>query len=352
MRRATVRAQSLALWALGLLSACSAPDRPAPIESPYPALTGERHATAEDPFEPLPAQIPVDREAARLGATLYADPILSSDRSLTCWSCHDPAKGGADGLPHASVPSRPAGSINTGTVFNLPFNVRFNRNGKFDSLRAQVDGPVTSPHVMAMRWPELVARLRADRSYRRRFRAVYDEGVTRATIRDAIASFERTLLTPHAAFDRFVRGDETALDAEQRAGYALFKSLGCASCHQGINIGGNMFARLGVLGDYFADRDRRGRGETDADAGRFQVTHRERDRHVFRVPSLRNVACTAPYLHDGSQASLADVITVMGRYQLGRELTDEQVGRLAAFLRSLTGDYRGHPLCGEGEEAS
>lgn len=341
------------LCAFSLACACSAPDHVAPRVWSYPQLTGRSYATAEDPFEPLPPQIPFDRAAAQLGGKLFADPIMSSDRSLTCWSCHAVAKGGTDQLPHPSVPARSPATLNTGTIFNIPFNFRWGRNGKFTSMRAQLDGPVTSRHVMSMSWPELTGRIRAVPAYRRAFRSIYANGVTADNIRDAIVNYERTLLTPNAPFDRFLRGDRSALNHAEQAGYALFKSLGCASCHQGINVGGNMFAKLGVMGDYFADRAASGRGRiASSDYGRFLVTHHNRDRFVFRVPSLRNVACTAPYLHDGSQATLPDVINVMGKYQLGRELTRDQIDKLAAFLRTLTGEYQGRPLCRRGRRGA
>ncbi|MBZ0119616.1 MAG: c-type cytochrome, partial [Sandaracinaceae bacterium] len=170
-------------------------------------------------------------------------------------------------------------------------------------------------------------------NYARRFAALFRDGVTKANVTRAIATFERTLVAVDSPFDRWLRGDQSALDADEVAGYELFKSVGCIACHQGRNVGGNMYQRFGVLGDYFRDRGQL----TDEDRGRFNVTQDESDRFVFRVPSLRMVEHTAPYFHDGSAATLQDAVRVMVRYQLGRRLADEEIARIVRFLRTLDG---------------
>jgi cytochrome c peroxidase len=162
-------------------------------------------------------------------------------------------------------------------------------------------------------------------------------GITERNVRTSIATFERTLLTPGARFDRWLQGDKGALSEEEAAGYALFKSVGCIACHQGQNVGGNMFQKFGVLGDYFEDRGH----VTRDDYGRFNVTGLESDRFVFRVPSLRNVELTAPYFHDGSATTLEQAVRTMARYQLGRPLADGDVQRLVAFLKTLTAPLPG-----------
>ena len=156
---------------------------------------------------------------------------------------------------------------------------------------------------------------------------------SRAGVKLAIAAFERTLITVDAPFDRWVKGDKHALSAEQREGYELFKAAGCVACHQGQNAGGNMYQRFGVFGNYFQDRG----NITKADYGRFNVTQAEVDRHVFRVPSLRNVELTAPYFHDGSAETLPEAVKIMAKYQLGKALSDDQIAKIVAFLKSLTG---------------
>jgi cytochrome c peroxidase len=337
------------IWVLMLIVACAAcggahrdqePNKGTAVYTPSPSF-----ATVDMPFEPLPLKVG-GGPAAKLGETLYADTIMSVDGTLTCFSCHDLKKGGTDGLPKAHVSSRDTGQINTGTIFNLAFNFRFNWNGKFVTLLNHINGPVTSKDVMGISWPTLLKRVKGVEAYRREFGEIYSDGLTTENIRHAVTEYQLSLVTPNATFDRYLRGEKDSLNKQELAGYRLFKSLGCASCHQGINIGGNLFAKIGVIGNYFVDRQNAGRGSvTETDYGRYQVTKNESDRHVFRVPSLRNVACTSPYFHDGSIRDLEEAVETMGRYQLGRELTQEQISLLVVFLRTLTGEHEGVPLC-------
>jgi cytochrome c peroxidase len=222
-------------------------------------------------------------------------------------------------------------------MYNLRYLSRLAWAGRFDSLESHNDALMTNPNVMASSWSGSAERLAQKDGYRARFAAVFADGLTGGNVRAAMLEYERSLVTPNAPFDRFLRGEVDAVSPEAKRGYALFKSYGCASCHQGKAVGGNMLQRVGVMRDYFADRG----AVKAADFGRFNVTKLERDRFVFRVPSLRNVALTAPYFHDGSAPTLESAITVMARYQLGRELDPGDVALLVEFLRSLTGEYRG-----------
>jgi cytochrome c peroxidase len=192
---------------------------------------------------------------------------------------------------------------------------------------------------MASNWAEVLPKLRADAGYTKAFAALYPAGITPETVVDAIATFERSLTTPDSRFDRYLWGDRDALTPHEIEGYRLFRELGCTSCHQGVLLGGNMFQKFGVMRDYFADRP-----TTTADLGRYNVTHREEDRYVFKVPSLRNVAITAPYFHDASANTLEQAVIVMARHQLGREITQRDADTIATFLRSLTGQWQGKPL--------
>jgi cytochrome c peroxidase len=175
------------------------------------------------------------------------------------------------------------------------------------------------------------------------FSELYVDGIQSHTIKDAIATFERSLYTPTARFDRLLRGDSNALTDEEKQGYRIFKEYGCINCHQGVGVGGNMFETFGVMGDYFADRG----NVTKADLGRFNVTGDAWDRHVFKVPSLRNVALIPPYSHDGSAKRLEDAVVIMARYQLGRKLSHEETDLIVKFLRTLTGEYQGKALDAE-----
>jgi len=148
------------------------------------------------------------------------------------------------------------------------------------------------------------------------------------------------LITPNSRFDKSLRGDNSAINANEKKGYALFQSYGCASCHQGINLGGNMFEKMGLMGDYFADRG----NITEADRGRYNLNHHPESMYEFKVPSLRNVALTAPYFHDGNAKTLEQAISIMAQYQLGRSMPQQDVEAIAAFLRTLTGEYQNKPL--------
>lgn len=291
-------------------------------------------ATSREPLEALPAPEQVDPAVVALGRRLFHEPRLSSDGKLSCASCHDLAKGGVDGHRLSTGVNGQLGLVNAPTVYNAALNFVQFWDGRAATLEEQIGFPVTNPVEMGSSWDKSLAFLGADPGYTAAFKASFPDGVTEANTRKAIADFERTLLTRNSPFDRYLAGDEHALSPDARAGYETFKSVGCIACHQGRNVGGNMFQKFGVLGDYFKDRGH----VTNADYGRYNVTHVESDRFVFRVPSLRNVERTAPYFHDGSAATLNQAVQVMARYQLGRKLADDQVSELIAFLKSLSGD--------------
>lgn len=292
-----------------------------------------------EPIQPIPQVIALERSKVALGKQLFEDVRLSKDNRLSCLSCHSFSTGGTDRKLHA-VGVKGAGSTNTLTVFNSGLNFWLNWNGRFESLVAQVDGPFRNPNMMGSNWEEVINKLRSSSEYVQAFASNYPDGLSESNIKDAIATYEQSLYTPNSRFDQFLRGNKQALTAAQQKGYQIFKAYGCVSCHQGVNVGGNMFQRFGVMGDYFANRG----NITSADLGRFNVTHNEADRYVFRVPSLRNVALTPPYFHDGSAQTLEQAIAIMGKYQLGRPLSPEQINSIAQFLRTLTGEYLGKPL--------
>jgi len=200
-----------------------------------------------------------------------------------------------------------------------------------------------TPRLMNTSWEELLPKLRADDDYARSFNAVYGSAPARAHVLNAFAAFQQSLVTPDARFDRYLNGQADAITKEEERGYQLFKSYGCTACHQGTNLGGNLFKKFGVFKDQLTKRWRL----TSADLGRFAITGIESDRHVFRVPGLRNVAVTAPYFHDGSAASLREAVDIMARVQLGRELPGQDIELIVKFLGSLTGEYQGRPLSAE-----
>ncbi|MBB3119511.1 cytochrome-c peroxidase [Pseudoduganella violacea] len=302
-------------------------------------LAGQGAAeVAEEPIKPLPASLRQDPARVALGARLFHEVRLSGNQRVSCASCHDLAKGGADGRRQSLGWRGQTTALNAPTVLNAALNFKQFWDGRAATLEEQIDQVVQNPVEMGGSWPDIVRLLARDDSYRRAFDAAYKDGVTRANIQNALASYERTLITPDSRFDRYLRGDGKAITANEKAGYLRFKQYGCVACHQGANVGGNMFQKFGVMEDLLPRSAR-----TGAAQGRFLRTGREEDRQVFKVPSLRNVAQTAPYLHDGSAATLEEAIDIMFRYQLGRVGSAEDKRLIAQFLGSLSAAPRGQP---------
>ncbi len=305
-----------------------------------PVQTDLREAgIGREPLLPIVSVPALPPAKVALGDKLFHDPRLSHDNSLACAGCHDLAKGGTDQSRFSVGINGALGDINAPTVFNSSLSIAQFWDGRAKTLEEQAAGPVHNPIEMGSNWKEVIAKLGADSDYPALFEHSYPDGITSANITDAIATFERTLLTPNSRFDRFLRGEKKVLSNEELDGYRRFVNLGCASCHQGVGIGGNMFQRFGVMGDYFAKRQ-----PNKADLGRFNFTGLEEDMHVFKVPSLRNIALTAPYFHDGSAKTLGESVRVMGKYQLGKELSKKEETSIVAFLHTLTGEWRGKGL--------
>jgi cytochrome c peroxidase len=279
------------------------------------------NSLAEEPITPVPEPPSIDPLKIRLGERLFGDPRLSHDNSRSCSSCHDLGTNGATtrnldvGLDGSTL------SLNTLTLFNSTLNFRFGWEGKLRTLESDAKATLESPRIMATSMSELVEKFAADPDMLGEFMAAYGGGPDAANIVDAIVSFERTLVTPGSRFDRWLAGDAAALSTSELEGYRLFKSLGCVSCHQGVNIGGNLFQRHGIFHPLASPKP-----------------------EILRVPSLRNVATTPPYFHDGSAQTLDDAVRKMGLAQLNATLTDQQVQAIVAYLQTLTGNYRGRSV--------
>src|ERR1700676_3595832 len=274
---------------------------------------------AEEPIATIPEPPTIDPLKIKLGERLFGDPRLSHDNSRSCTSCHDLRTNGASlkshdvGLDGSSLP------LNTLTIFNAALNFRFGWEGKLRTLES--DAKAALEKLMGTSISELVEKLAADPNMRREFVAAYGGGPDARNIPDALVSFELTLVTPGSRFDNWLAGDAAALSADELDGYRFFKSLGCVSCHQGVNIGGNLFERHGIFHPLASPKP-----------------------EILRVPSLRNVATTPPYFHDGSAETLDDAVRKMGLAQLNSTLTDQQVKAIVAYLQTLTGNYRGAPV--------
>lgn len=301
---------------------------------------GTAVSQTSEPIKPIPLEIKLDQRKVSLGEKLFFDKRVSEDGSIACVACHGYDTGGADRSPLSRGIGGQQGAVNAPSIFNLAFNSRFSWDGRNESLEDQIQKLMLNPKVMGTNWEKLSARLNAQADYVESFKSVFGEPANAKNIAEAIVTFERSLVTPNARFDKYLRGDKNAITADELRGYERFKAYGCIACHQGVNVGGNMFQVFGVMGDYFKKRG----NVTPADLGRFNSTKNEADKHVFRVPSLRNVAITPPYFHDGSAATLDDAVDVMFLYQLGRPAPKGDKELIVRFLRTLTGEFRGKPL--------
>lgn len=289
-----------------------------------------------EPIRPLLPPATSSLDEVFLGDLLFHDRRLSADNTISCASCHKLPHEGIDHLPNASGINGIKGPIKTPTVYNSSFNFVQFWDGRAASLEEQASGPVHNPIEMASNWDQVIGKLEQDAEMQRRFTELYPDGITSQNIVSAITAFERTLVTINSRFDRWLLGDESAINKEEMHGYQLFKSYGCIACHQGANVGGNLFGKMGAMGDYFTDSNRK---LTSADMGRFNVTGREEDRHMFKVPSLRLAARYSYFFHDASVHHLDDAIRIMGRYQLGREIPAKDIKSIAAFLHTLVGEH-------------
>lgn len=302
--------------------------------------TGAEGRLLQEPITPIPASIDHDAAKAKLGESLFVDIRLSKQGDMACASCHQLDHGGDDGLAFGLSSNAEQHIINTPSIFNAVFNFTHNWDGSAKTLAQQIDMAVRDPHEFDNDWSEIVAKLRQDEALSARFKESYSRGITRANIIDSLVEYEKTLITPDARFDRYLRGEDNSLSDSELAGYRVFKEVGCVSCHQGINVGGNLYQQFGVFYDYIAER-----GDiSKIDYGRINITGNQSDEFVFKVPSLRNIALTAPYLHDGSAETLEQAIEIMGKTQLGRTLTTEEIEQIKSFLITLTGEFNSKPL--------
>ncbi|MGZ0715333.1 cytochrome-c peroxidase [Pseudomonas palleroniana] len=297
-------------------------------------------APLDEALKPLPPVPTLDPAKVELGRQLFNEPRLSVNNTLSCASCHRLETGGADNKAFSlGFDGKPLG-INTPTVFNASLNFKQFWNGRVDTLEAQAEHVVTNPAEMGSDWTTVVQNLVAMPLYPAAFAQAYPDGITAANVQNALATYERTLLTPNSRFDQYLQGNTEILTIQEKYGYQRFKDYGCIACHQGVNIGGNMFQKFGVMDDYFKARG----NPLESDLGRYLVTQDEEDRHVFKVPSLRNVAVTAPYFHDGSAKTLENAVDVMFKYQLGRNPSQDDKDLIIQFLKTLTGQWEGKPL--------
>lgn len=297
-------------------------------------------AEAQQAFQPLPkemsnADVPVAKARVMLGRMLFFDPRLTADGNVSCATCHQPALYGTDARPTSiGVKQRPH-PRNAPTIFNAALAFVNHWRGDRDSVEDQAEQALKSPITSGLEERDVVGRLSRIGGYAPLFEAAFPKEAYPITVKAmavAIAAYERTLVTP-SHFDAYLNGDITALSPAARAGLQTFIKTRCTACHSGVGIGGGMYQKFGIVEDYWIAT-----GSRTIDKGRADLTKDPADIYVFRVPSLRNVAMTAPYFHDGSVATLPEAVRVMARVQLGQKLSDAEVDAIVAFLESLTGD--------------
>lgn len=282
----------------------------------------------KEPIQPIKLPTDLDINKVLLGEKLFFDARLSKDNTISCFTCHNIDAGGADNLEIAIGIEGRVGSFNTPTVYNSSLNFVQFWDGRVDNLYKQVDFPIHNENEMSTNWVEIVNKLKDDVLYKDMFIKAFDSEISVQNIKNAIVEYEKSLITP-SRFDKYLNGNDNILTKEEIEGYQLFKDYGCSACHQGKNVGGNIYEKLGVFEPY-------PHVVNEKVFGRFIYTLNDEDKFEYKVPSLRNIYLTAPYLHDGSIKTLDEVIGVMARYQLGKKIQEEDVKKIKAFLKSLT----------------
>lgn len=295
------------------------------------ATFGSAGATAaNEPIQPIKAVTPENADVAELGKMLFFDPRLSKSGFISCNSCHNLSMGGTDNIKTSIGHKWQQGPINAPTVLNSGMNLAQFWDGRAKDLKEQAGGPIANPKEMGFTHEMAEKVIASIPQYREHFKKAFgSDEVTIDRITTAIAEFEETLVTPGSRFDKWLEGDKNALNKDELEGYNLFKNNGCIQCHNGPAVGGTSYQKMGVFKPY----------ETkNPAAGRVDVTKNEADRNLFKVPILRNIELTYPYFHDGEAATLEQAVETMGRIQLNREFNKDEISKIVAFLKTLTGN--------------
>ena len=281
---------------------------------------------ASELITPIPKIINYDIKKAVLGKKLFYEIKLSHDNSTSCASCHILEDGGDDNIEVSYGINGKKGTRNSPTVFNARYNYYQFWDASVKTLEEQAYGPMHNPVEMGSNFGEIIGKLKNDKYYYDVFNKIYGE-INENNIIDAIVEFEKTLITPNSKFDKYLNGNKNILTKIEKIGYSNFKKYGCISCHNGINIGGNLIQKIGIISSYKSE-----------DLGRYVITKNNKDKYYFKVPSLRNVNITAPYFHDGKIKTLSEAVSLMAKYQIGFHITNNELESIIAFLKTLTGD--------------
>lgn len=296
--------------------------------------TSVLHAKQNLPIPPITAKENLNPKKIQLGELLFNEVKFSQSFTHSCATCHNLKKGGTDKQTHFVGSNAVEGTLNTPTVFNSRYNFRQFWDGRAKTLKDVINDHLLDKHIYNNNWESLIERLQSSTKYNELFKSIYHENIQQSHIEEVLEQYLHTLITPNSPFDRYVRGDTKAISEDAQKGYELFNNYGCISCHQGPNVGGNLYQKMGIYKNYFDKKDK----INESDLGRFNVTNRDEDTFVFKVPSLRNVALTGPYLHDGSAETLEEVVQIMAEYQVGQKLPAYEISHIVKFLETLTGD--------------
>ncbi len=287
---------------------------------------------------PEPANNPTTPEKVKLGQILYHDPRLSSTGTVSCASCHNTMLGGEDNRPNSMGVNGQTGGRSAPTVWNSAFNEVQFWDGRAASLEDQAAGPVTNPIEMGMKsWDDVVARLKSIEGYQALFEKAFGkDSISKDNATKAIAAYERTLITPNSPYDKYVKGNKNAMTEQQVRGMEKFAEIGCGGCHSGAAFNGpGMFQKFPVFSNGFFNA----KYKFVKDKGRAEVTKKESDKNFWKVPTLRNIAITAPYFHNGSVKTLDEAVKIMAKMQLDKDLSKDEIADIVAFLNALTGEF-------------
>jgi len=297
-------------------------------------LNSELIGAQDVSINPIPQRQASSLVIESIGKKLFNDARLSKEHSHTCASCHQLPLFGTDQEETYVGFHNVAGAINTPTILNATYNFRQFWDGRAESFSEVIDDHIFDKTIFNNDWNTIIKRLNDNPDYMKLFSEAFTDGITESNIELSIKTYLNELTTPNAPFDLFIAGKTTAISEDAKKGFELFKQFGCISCHQGRNIGGNLFQKMGIYKNYFEEKQ----FISQSDLGRYNVTGNEGDKFVFKVPSLRNVTHTAPYLHDGTAKNLKDAITIMAEYQVGQPIAAQEVTYIIEFLKTLTGE--------------
>ncbi len=286
-----------------------------------------------EPISPIPKNLFINTNKAEIGELLFNSNLLSTDEKFSCNTCHTLETGG-------TIRNYSENSLNPVTVFNAGIFYRsMDVSQENYSSSILVNDIIHFPKEMGDINSNLNNLIKDNKIYNK-IKLIYGTNPSIEIINDSLLEFIISLYTPNSKFDKFLRGDKNSLSTGEKEGYLLFKELGCISCHQGVNLGGNLYQTVGITDDYFKDKGEPG----DLDQGLYLKTKKEEDKYKFKVPSLRNIAVTYPYLHDGRYKSLKEVVIMMSKYQLGKQISEDDTEKIVSFLNTLTGEYKGQLL--------